>query len=512
MKFLKIKKIIGMNMVQIIDRKVFDGITPLELMDATYDASNNFQIRALYEAKDEILECGKYSEEEFYNLLDSMIDAETERKIILKKMKTFTEALFMEDIIKKFEDIPPENVVRDIIYLREQGFIDEQEEVKTKTVTKKVKGEEKEVKVKEYFYRYIITNGRSDVNERYFEPVSIIEEAGVCCKCGFCSSVCPVNAIEVTADNLKIDKDLCMKCGLCFSVCPRSFPIGKVYDHIKKLNDDLSYSEKMGAYLDSYAGSTTKGEIKEVRQDGGIVTSLLEYMLKNDVVDAIIAVQHSDSLWKPEPVIVDDVTDLYKTAGTKYANSPSLNILEEAKKYDRVAFVGVPCMLKALEKGNLFPAGDVFYQNIKYKIGLFCMESFSYGEIIKLVEEQFDENINNLTKMNIDKGKFIINLKNGEEKKVPLKDVQKYARDACHYCDDLTSNYADISVGSIGAPGGNSAVVIRSKAGQEIYEKAVKDGIIESKSLTEVKPGKFLVEKIGGIKKKKCKSIELPED
>jgi len=499
-------------MVQIIDKKVFDDITPKELMDATYEASNNFQIRALYEAKDEILECGKYSEGQFFDLLDSMIDAETERKYILNKMKSFEEALFMEDIIDKFQSIPPGNVIRDIIYLREQGFIDEQEEVKTKTVTKTVKGEEKEVEVKEYFYRYIVSNGKIGIEERHFKPVSIIDEAGVCCRCGYCSSICPVNAIEVTADSLEVDKDICMKCGLCYSICPRSFPIGKAYKHIKQLDEDLSYSEKMGAYLSSYAGTTTKDAIKEVRQDGGIVTSLLEYMLKNDIVDAIIAVKHSDKLWKPVPVIVDNVDDLYQTGGTKYANSPSLNIVDKAMNYKRVAFVGVPCMLKALEKGNLFPAGSVFFQNIKYKIGLFCMESFSYDEIIKLVEEQFDEDINNLTKMNIDAGKFIINLKDGEEKKVPLKDVQKYARDTCHYCDDLTSFYADISVGSIGAPGGNSAVVIRSKAGEEIYQKAINDGIIESKQLSEVKPGKFLVEKIGGIKQKKCKSVELLEE
>lgn len=499
-------------MVQTIDKKEFEDITPKELMDATYEASKNFQIRALFEAKEDILECGKYSEAQFYNILDSMIDAETERKYILNRMKTFKEALFMEDIIDKFPSIPAENIVRDIIYLREQGFIDEQEEVKTKKITKKVKGEEKEVEEKEYFYRYIVNNGKVEVAERYFKPVSIIDEAGACCKCGFCSAICPVNAIEVTADTLEIDKDKCMKCGLCFSICPRSFSIEKAYEHIKSLDNDLTYSEKMGAYLSSYAGTTTKDEIKEVRQDGGIVTSLLEYMLKNDIVDAIIAVQHSDKLWKPEPVIVDNMDDLYKTAGTKYANSPSLTILDKAMKYDRVAFVGVPCMLKALAKGNLFPAGDIFFQNIKYKIGLFCMESFSYDDIIKLVEEQFDEDITNLTKMNIDSGKFIINLKDGEEKNVPLKDVQKYARDTCHYCDDLTSFYADISVGSIGAPGGNSAVVIRSKAGEDIYQKAVKDGIIESKKLTDVKPGKFLVEKIGGIKQKKCKSIEIPEE
>ncbi|TXT63304.1 MAG: Coenzyme F420 hydrogenase subunit beta [Promethearchaeota archaeon] len=495
-------------MLQQVDKKLIENLSPKDIMDATYEASKNFQIRAFFEAKKEILEAQKYSEQEFYEILDAMIDAETERRYVLNKMRQITEPLFMEDLVKKISEIPLENVIRDVFYLKEQGYVEEQVEVKTKEIMKTIKGEEKTVEVKEYFYRYITLPESTEFREHYFEPVSIVDEAGVCCRCGFCSAICPVDAIKVDADSLEINDEKCMKCGLCFTVCPRSFSINRAYENIIKLTNSLSFSEKMGGYLSTYSGSTTKDEIKEVRQDGGIVTSLLEYMLTNDIVDAIIAVKHSDKLWKPEPVIVDDIKDLYKTGGTKYANSPSLNLLDKAKEYERVAFVGVPCMMNALVKGSLFPSGLPFYKNIIYKIGLFCYESFSYDEIIKLVKEKFEEDINNLTKMNIDSGKFIINLKNQEEKIVPLKDVQSYARHTCHFCDDLTSEYADISVGSIGAPGGYSAVVIRSKAGEEIYQGAVKAGIIESKELTEVKPGKFLVEKIAGIKKMNCKSIE----
>ncbi|MFX1337291.1 MAG: Coenzyme F420 hydrogenase/dehydrogenase, beta subunit C-terminal domain, partial [Promethearchaeota archaeon] len=250
-------------------------------------------------------------------------------------------------------------------------------------------------------------------------------------------------------------------------------------------------------------------EIKEVRQDGGIVTSLVEYLLEEKLVDAVVAVQHSEDLWKPEPIIIEDVKDLYKTAGTKYANSPSLTIIDKCKKYDKIAFVGVPCMMKAIGKGSLFPSGLPFFKNIKYKIGLFCMESFPYEGIIKLVKEQFNKEIHELTKMNIGGGKFIIKLKSGEQLDVPLADVQSYARDNCHFCEDLTSDYADISVGSIGSQDGWSSVITRSKEADEIYNDAVKAGLIESKSLKEVKPGQFLVERIAGSKRTKCKKIVL---
>ncbi|MFX0069814.1 MAG: Coenzyme F420 hydrogenase/dehydrogenase, beta subunit C-terminal domain [Candidatus Hermodarchaeota archaeon] len=490
-------------MVQVVNQKTFSGISPIELMEATYKAAENFQIRAFFEAKEEILKVGKYSEQEFFDILDAMINAETERKIILEKIQGL-EPLFLDEIAKKVKDFPPDNVIRDIIYLKEQGYVEEHIEVKTKMVKKKIKGEEKEVEVKEYFYRYQTKKLPENFDEKYFEPVSLVFDAGVCCQCGWCSAICPVNALKVDADMLELDDDICMKCGLCFTVCPRSFSIDQANMAIKKLDTKLNWSDKIGAYVNTYTGSTKKDEIKKVRQDGGIVTSLLEYLLKNKLVDAIIAVQHSKDLWKPEPVIIDDVKDLYKTGGTKYANSPSLAILEQAKKYEKVAFVGVPCMMKALEKGTLYPSGLPFFKNIKYRIGLFCMESFPYEGIIKLAKEQFNKDINELTKMNIGGGKFIINIKSGEQLDVPLADVQKYARESCHFCEDLTSDYADISIGSIGSQDGWSSVITRSQEADEIYNDAIKEGLIESKSLKEVKPGQFLVEKIGGIKRGKC--------
>lgn len=498
-------------MVQIAKNINFNGISPKNLMDATYKAVENFQVRAFYEAKEEILKTGKYSEEEFYEILDAMIDAETERKLVLERLKG-KEALFLEEIAKIVKDFPPENVIRDMVYLKEQGYVEEHVEIKTKKVIKKIKGEEKEVEEKEFFYRYQVKDIPDDFIEHFFEPVSLVFESEVCCQCGWCSSICPVNAIKVTADTLEIDDDNCMKCGLCYSVCPRSFSIEQAGKSINKLDKSLKFSEKINGYINTYSATTTKDEIKKVRQDGGIVTSILEYLLKNKLVDAIVAVQHSKELWKPEPIIVDDVKDLYKTGGTKYANASTLSIIDETKQYENIAIVGVPCMMNAIEKGNLFPSGLPFFKNIKYKIGLFCMESFPYDGILNLIKEQFDKDYTKITKMDISGGKFIILLDSGEDLKVPLNDVKSYARHNCHFCEDLTADFADISVGSIGSPSGWSSVITRNKKGEKIYKEAIKAGLIESKNLKDVKPGQPLLERIAGTKRKNCKPIKLEKE
>ncbi len=498
-------------MVQIVKDINFDGISPKNLMDATYKAVENFQIRAFFEAKEDISKIGKYSEEKFYEILDAMVDAETERKLVLEGLKG-KKPLFLEEIAKIIKEFPPENVIRDVIYLKEQGYVEERVEIKTKTVIKKVKGEEKEVEEEERFYRYQVKDILGGFIEHFFEPVSIVFDSEVCCQCGWCSSICPVNAITVTADTLEIDNDACMKCGLCYSVCPRSFSIEQAGKSINKLDKSLKFSEKINGYINSYSATTTKDEIKKVRQDGGIVTSLLEYLLKNKLVNAIVAVKHSKELWKPEPIIVEDIKDLYKTGGTKYANASTLSIIDQSKKYENIAVVGVPCMMNALEKGYLFPSGLPFFKNIKYRIGLFCMESFPYEGILNLIKEQFDKDFNKVTKMDISGGKFIIYLDSGEDLRVPLNDVKSYARHNCHFCEDLTCDYADISIGSIGSPSGWSTVITRNKKGEKIYKEAIKAGIIESKSLKDVKPGQPLLERIAGTKRKNCKPIKLEKE
>ncbi|MCK4238057.1 MAG: hypothetical protein KAX33_02970, partial [Candidatus Lokiarchaeota archaeon] len=67
-----------MDLIENIDLK--------NLMESTYNAISNFQIRALYEGKDDILKFGRFSEEDFNFILDSLLDAETERNLILKKL------------------------------------------------------------------------------------------------------------------------------------------------------------------------------------------------------------------------------------------------------------------------------------------------------------------------------------------------------------------------------------------------------------------------------------------
>ena len=213
----------------------------------------------------------------------------------------------------------------------------------------------------------------------------------------------------------------------------------------------------------------------------------------------------SNTMWRPEPLFIQNKEEILQTAGTKYVNNPSLRILNEVNNSNHnIAIVGVPCMMQALLKSEIYNIGIPLFNNVKYRIGIFCMESFSYQSLLTICEV-LGVAVNDIRKMDINKGKFFVYLNNGEEHSVPIKEISHLAREDCEVCFDLTSESADISVGSIGSPSGWNTVIIRTETGKKLYQSLLTNDLIESKPIEEVKPGLPMLQKIAGSKKNGCK-------
>ncbi|TFF85673.1 MAG: coenzyme F420 hydrogenase subunit beta, partial [Promethearchaeota archaeon] len=216
-----------------------------------------------------------------------------------------------------------------------------------------------------------------------------------------------------------------------------------------------------------------------------------------------IGAKMGEKLWCPEPTLIKDKKDIIETAGTKYVNNPNLKLLNEIDPEKKVAIVGVPCMMQALLKSKIYDINIPLLNNIKYRIGIFCMESFPYEEGFLKICERLNVEVNDVKKTDINKGKFFVYTKNGEELNVPIKEVTNLAREDCEVCYDLTSESADISIGSIGAPSGWNIVLVRNEKGKELYDALIENDLIESKPIEEVKPGLPLLLKIANSKKNK---------
>lgn len=443
-------------------------------------------INLLNKNKEKIINAGKYDEKELDELIDSLFLAETERNLILKKIEELG-TLDIEKLRKEL-NLSEKTLLYNIEYLKACGCLE-------------FIGE-----TPRFFQETIDIFKENEI----FPNALIIREKKLCCGCGLCVSVCPVDAIRYDKGTFEIDDDICIDCGLCYACCPRTFfPIA-----MKRSQEDVSnikFIEQLNYYQEIYTAQTTDDRIKEVAQDGGIVTTLLKMAFQQNLIDGALAVGLGDKPLEPRSLMIKNEEELLKTAGTKYTNSPMLQILHEYRNYKRLAVVGTPCIMEALKKLTFYPNNKPFYDNIVLKIGLFCMESFDYADIIGILKNEFKHPPEDIKKMDINKGKLIIYDKTGSMFDVPIKRIKKYARFGCFFCDDLTSEQADISIGSIGSEPGWSTVIIRTERGAKFFHKAIESQLIIKNKIEEGSESFKTISRIAKSKLKMYKTLHRPK-
>jgi coenzyme F420 hydrogenase subunit beta len=199
-------------------------------------------------------------------------------------------------------------------------------------------------------------------------------------------------------------------------------------------------------------------------------------------------------------MIASSREDLLAAAGSRFAElshveelgkyttySQTLHGLKGLKNMDltRIAVVGTPCQIHTIRKMqilNVLPSHVV-----KFTIGLFCMENFSFDELARQkLEEEMNINLNDIVKINI-KEDLIIDLKDGRRVNIPFEDIDKLVRPACMVCTDFANDFADISVGGLGAPDGYTTTMLRTDIGLKRYEEAIERGYIEEYQMDSTK-------------------------
>ena len=145
----------------------------------------------------------------------------------------------------------------------------------------------------------------------------------------------------------------------------------------------------------------------------------------------------------------------------------------------RIAMVGTPCEIMAASKLQYYTDSP-----IEVKLGLFCMENFSYKYFTNLLKE-YDLKMDDIEKFRIEKGFVFLLLKTHETLKIPLSVAKRIIRKNCNICVELTSETSDISIGSIGSEDGWSTLIVRSEKGEEIINGAIEQEFIEAKPFNE---------------------------
>jgi coenzyme F420 hydrogenase subunit beta len=468
------------------------------------DALDSYRVRAFIDAKKEIIETGVYTEIQYDGILSAMVKHEISKYSLYNFLKTHNppNLASLQQYSKNHKTSLTETLSH-LELLKYEHLLNVEYQYKTETNSiSEVLNTSKQLDLKEIIIEINDTSTRSI--RTIYESVKSVYEAKNCSGCSLCAGICPVNCLQVYNGFGKINEEKCIRCGLCYYFCPRTFLPVDILSLFQSGNDHVIRNPPLGHYLEIYSARSKIPEIVEVCQDGGISSTCLYYLFDQKLIDLAFGAKMSNTFWRPEPFQITNKKDIIKTAGTKYVNNPTLQLLNQNNSSShKIAVVGVPCMMQALLKSKIYDNAIPSLTQIEYRIGIFCMESFSYEAFTKICK-LMNVSIDNVKKTDINKGKFFVHTISGEELSIPIKDITHLAREDCQVCYDLTSESSDISIGSIGSPSGWNTVLLRTKKGKQLFEELKKNQLIEIKDFTEVKPGLPTLEKTARSKKTKC--------
>ena len=326
--------------------------------------------------------------------------------------------------------------------------------------------------IQDYFHCNISEFGFQDLHD-------LVVRKDNCVLCGTCISICPRIGINGNEPSL-LDYD--PECSLCYKYCAQTY-FPKEFFEKEIFSGHTTKNPLIGHYQKVMATRSTNKDILEVSQNGGTVSSLLIYALNEGLIDGVL-LTGKDENWMPKPIIARTIKEIMDSRDSIYALASTLLPYKDAinkYKLKRLAFVGMPCQIQAVRKLQYFPPLSDEFGKFNLVIGLFCTSNYSYDSMKDIIQKEIGVQINNVKKLDVSKGKFIVYTKDGDIKDIKINFLKKYSWPSCQYCKDYTAEFSDISIGSVGAQENSwNSVIVRSDFGMKLIEDALKSDIIIS--------------------------------
>jgi len=358
----------------------------------------------------------------------------------------------------------------------------------------------------------------------FHDLIKEVHDRDICQECGGCASFC--SSAEYDVIGFKdpylppeyINEDKCLECGICYYICPQTHVLDDDLNKTYKFSDFSSMP--IGHYENIYSCQATDKEFLEYGTDGGVVNSIINYLIEKKMVDGAI-VSRTDAPFSREATFADNKPDLISSSGTKLDISPHLDEIQKFStythsipelnhfKFKKLAVVGTPCQLYTIR--CMQDLGVTPSENVGICLGLFCYENFFFEKSqIKKFEKDFNIKFSDIVKINI-KEDVIFRLKSeGTGEKIihiPFNHLKEYMRPACNACDDFTNIFADISFGGLGSPDKYTTVIPRTEKGKSILSQVINAGIINCLDLDSNKKDK-MTELISQFSQSKIKRKE----
>ena len=335
--------------------------------------------------------------------------------------------------------------------------------------------------------------------------IELVVNNNLCIGCGLCVAQCPSKALKMSwNDEGFLIPQLVSDCNLegdCLQVCPfNPFPKDEVKTENEIANlflsDSKNHHQKIGKYNSIYAGFSNQYRLSS--SSGGLATYICAELLNKNIADHIISIKESDTTGTHyEYAISSSHSELLSASKTRYFPVTMANVFTEIDKLEgKVAVVGVGCFIKAIRLAQY--NNPKLKEKISFLIGIICggVKSRFFTEYLASKMSIESEDIKKpqfrVKDINSTANDYSFSCfgKNENEKSLKMKSVGDmwgtglFKANACDFCDDVTTELADISLGDAWLHPyyldgkGTNVVVTRSN----LADKIINEGI-ENKNL-----------------------------
>lgn len=329
-----------------------------------------------------------------------------------------------------------------------------------------------------------------------------IMRSELCNRCGSCVGLSG-GAIEFGSREGKylpefrkaLDEESCER--ILQACAGKNFSFPEYRGHF--FDDAPHFHPYTGPYTSLHIGFAAEQEVRSGGASGGILSSILIYLLEHKKIDgAIVSRLSHEKPWLTEPFIATTRKEILEAAQSKYIITSVNEILEQSAAFEgRLAYVGLPGQVQSIRK--LQKAGDKSVANIHYIFGPYYGNTLHFSSIKSFLKSHGEKDYRSIEKLWFRYGEWPGNMRvemqNGrviELKKfhanylIPFHIVRNSL-----YCTDFTNEFTDLSGGDAWAPvyeergKGFSIVMARSQKGEDLIREMQAAGWLELQDLAE---------------------------